>query len=46
VAYLWRPTDNNRRFAMSDEVSRDVCLLGIHTLIIRNRSPKTTKASK
>ena len=20
VAYLWRPTDNNRRFAMSDEV--------------------------
>jgi hypothetical protein len=21
VAYLWRPTDNNRRFAMSDEVS-------------------------
>ncbi|KIW03737.1 uncharacterized protein PV09_05044 [Verruconis gallopava] len=23
VAYLWRPTDNNRRFAMSDEISQD-----------------------
>lgn len=26
IAYLWRPTANNRRFAMSDEVSLDVNL--------------------
>ena len=23
VAYLWRPTANNRRFAMSDEIAQD-----------------------
>ncbi|KAF2665197.1 integral membrane protein [Microthyrium microscopicum] len=23
IAYLWRPTPNNRRFAMSDEISQD-----------------------
>jgi hypothetical protein len=41
IAYLWRPTANNRRFAMSDEVSQtaispEQCHMD-HSLLTRNR---------
>lgn len=45
VAYVWRPTANNRRFAMSDEVSQ-ACSPCNYVLIDLSRSPKTTTASK
>lgn len=31
VAYLWRPTANNRRFAMSDEVCEDILSSYVYT---------------
>jgi hypothetical protein len=47
VAYVWRPTPNNRRFAMSDEVCVNATLtmsaIGPQ-LIMSYRSPKTTTA--
>lgn len=45
VAYLWRPTANNRRFAMSDEVS-PLCLGAQDILLMRDRSHKMMRASK
>jgi hypothetical protein len=49
VAYIWRPTANNRRFAMSDEVSSTITLLPSEELHANldssHRSPKTTTAS-
>ena len=50
VAYIWRPTANNRRFAMSDEV-RTISLAfplscNIDAYLIPHSSPKTMKASK
>jgi len=42
VAYLWRPTVNNRRFAMSDEVRSDCACARLHAN--RHRSRKTMKA--
>lgn len=52
IAYLWRPTANNRRFAMSDEVPDRHLLSFLHLLPslqlidITLRLPKTTTASK
>ena len=43
VAYLWRPTANNRRFAMSNEVS--VSPPSAFRLLISFSSPKTKKAA-
>ena len=43
VAYLWRPTDNNRRFAMSDEVPSIPFPLSINIANQDIRSPKTMK---
>lgn len=46
VAYMWRPTANNRRFAMSDEVSYYDELRMEVRLTARVRSPKMMKALK
>jgi hypothetical protein len=47
VAYLWRPTDNNRRFAMSDEVCPSISLERmIVVLTMINRSHRMMRASK
>ena len=46
VAWVWRPTANNRRFAMSDEVSHDHDQINRLILTTVYRSHKTTKASK
>ena len=49
VAYLWRPTANNRRFAMSDEVISQPLSLPSGfpiPLTIHSRSHKMTKVSK
>ena len=48
VAYVWRPTANNRRFAMSDEVGHPFHHHTMPTAILTrvSRSPKTTRASK
>jgi hypothetical protein len=51
VAYVWRPTANNRRFAMSDEVSlhsfpQNLTALYSSRLTNLCRSPKTTTVSK
>lgn len=43
IAYLWRPTANNRRFAMSDEVCNTFLIP--NRLLICNRSHKTTMAT-
>lgn len=45
VAYVWRPTANNRRFAMSDEVCSDRSRMFRYTDNVC-RSHKTTKVSK
>jgi hypothetical protein len=45
VAYMWRPTPNNRRFAMSDEVSYDYRDY-LRPLLTFPRLPKTMKASR
>lgn len=42
VAYMWRPTANNRRFAMSDEVCHIQYLI-LHLTNIARRLLKTTK---
>lgn len=45
VAYLWRPTPNNRRFAMSDEVNP--LFLGAQvSALTRHSSHKMTRASR
>ena len=41
VAYLWRPTANNRRFAMSDEVKTPFRFMLSRTAYLENRSRKT-----
>lgn len=42
IAYVWRPTPNNRRFAMSDEV-RLISVLPVWSqLTLRNRLPRMT----
>lgn len=46
IAYVWRPTANNRRFAMSDEVSRAQQHDGGPQLIPSRRSRRTTTASR
>ena len=52
VSYIWRPTRNNRRFAMSDEVrcSRVLLAPALYWLLayvsILSRLPKTMKASR
>ena len=46
VAYLWRPTVNNRRFAMSDEVSFLPSTSAQIQLMVMISSHRTTKASK
>jgi hypothetical protein len=45
VAYMWRPTANNRRFAMSDEVSYCDCQ-GLCICLCNCRLPKMTRASR
>lgn len=45
VSYLWRPTANNRRFAMSDEV-RSPLILSFAQMPICSSLPKTMKVSK
>ena len=42
VAYLWRPTANNRRFAMSDEV-RSPFLTETTSCLLQNRLRRTMK---
>lgn len=44
VAYVWRPTANNRRFAMSDEVRGTTSGCIKYMLTSRYRSRKTTTA--
>jgi hypothetical protein len=46
ISYLWRPTVNNRRFAMSDEVGSQIPLPIIYVLILFSSSPKMMMASK
>ena len=45
VAYIWRPTANNRRFAMSDEVSY-LCLITLGWSLIGRSLHKMMKASR
>lgn len=45
VAYIWRPTANNRRFAMSDEVSY-LCLIILPWSLIGRSLHKTMKVSR
>lgn len=46
IAYLWRPTANNRRFAMSDEVSFPPARFPPTLLTVSHRSHKTMMASR
>jgi Lung seven transmembrane receptor len=46
IAYLWRPTANNRRFAMSDEVHRDVRVVILLYANVVFRFHKMMKDSK
>lgn len=46
VAWLWRPTANNRRFAMSDEVCDPNSLQPFHMLTFLSRLLKTMRASR
>lgn len=46
IAYLWRPTANNRRFAMSEEVNYVTSIAACTSYLTPDRSPKTTKVSK
>jgi len=48
VAYLWRPTANNRRFAMSDEVSSSAVQERFPEIWLTSRTswPKMTTASR
>lgn len=47
IAYVWRPSANNRRFAMSDEASRHALTSHMRMIILTDecRLPKTTMAS-
>jgi hypothetical protein len=45
VAYMWRPTANNRRFAMSDEV-RPEYIEQLWLWLMHHRLPKMTRASR
>lgn len=42
IAYLWRPTANNRRFAMSDEVSQNLIIQSV----IRNLTNSLTDRTR
>lgn len=46
ICYMWLPTANNRRFAMSDEVSKEYAVTPDICTNIINRSRKMTKASR
>lgn len=46
IAYLWRPTANNRRFAMSEEVSFRSIHLSVTMLLTQCSLPKMMKVSK
>ena len=45
IAYLWRPTANNRRFAMSDEVSRCLAFSDFNECSQPRSSLRTTTAT-
>jgi hypothetical protein len=46
ICYMWLPTANNRRFAMSDEVSKECTAKSDVRANVTNRSLKTTKVSR
>lgn len=46
IAYVWRPTANNRRFAMSDEVCQELIAYYRHETDLICRSHKTMTVSR